>query len=81
MSTSESSTHWGYDYARVRANSCRAYESFSGNLEFTLNASESERWISTKNSYLSIRLRILQSDESGHITQLNPIVNAGACNN
>ena len=82
MSTpSESSMPWGYDYARVRANSFRAYESFNGDLEFTLNASESERWISTKNSYLSIRLRISQSDENGNITQLNPIVNAGAWNN
>ena len=34
-------------------------------------------WISTKNSYLSIRLRIIQTDETNPTGNLAPIVNAG----
>ena len=68
---------WGFDYARVKSNNAVNYDSFTGDIEFTVNASESERWISTKNSYLSIRLRVVQSDEAGTLGTLAPIVNTG----
>ena len=65
---------WGYDYTRVRSTGSVNYDSF----EFNVNVSESERWISPKNSYLSIRLRIVQTDEAGVAGLLAPIVNIGA---
>ena len=36
-----------------------------------------KNWISAKNSYLSIRLRIIQTDETNPTGNLAPIVNAG----
>ena len=42
-----------------------------------MNASESERWISQKNCYSSIRLRVVQTDETGTVGRLSPIVNTG----
>ena len=68
---------WGYDYVRVKANGNVNYDSFNGEIEFNINNSESERWISPKNSYLSIRLRIVQTDETGQFGLLSPIVNIG----
>ena len=47
---------WGYDYTRIRYNGSINYDSFNGDIEFNINNPESERWISPKNSYLSIRL-------------------------
>ena len=69
---------WGYDYSRIRSTGSVNYDSFNGDIEFNVNASESERWISPKNSYLSIRLRIVQTDETGAAGLLAPIVNIGA---
>ena len=74
---SAQSTPWGYDYTRVRSNTFVSYTGFNGDIEFNINASESERWISTKNSYLSARLRIVMTDEAGNVSTLQPIVNAG----
>jgi len=34
---------WGFDYARVKSNNAVNYDSFTGDIEFTVNASESER--------------------------------------
>ena len=68
---------WGYDYVRVRSTGSVNYDCFNGDIEFTINASESERWISPKNSYLSIRMRIVQTDETGAGGLLAPIVNVG----
>ena len=42
-----------------------------------MNASESERWISQKNCYSSIRLRVVQTDKTGTVGRLSPIVNTG----
>jgi len=60
----------------VRANGTVTYDSFNGDIEFNVNNNESERWISPKNSYLSIRLRIVQTDEAGTAGCLQPVVNA-----
>ena len=68
---------WGYDYVRVRATGNVSYDSFNGDIEFNVNNNESERWISPKNSYLSIKLRIIQTDETGTVGLLSPIVNTG----
>ena len=68
---------WGYDLTRVRSNGSVNYDSFNGDIEFNVNNNESERWISPKNSYLSIRLRIIQTDETGTAGMLAPIVNTG----
>ena len=68
---------WGYDYMRVRSNTFLSYTGFNGDIEFNVNASESERWISTKHSYLSARLRIVMTNEAGVAGALQPIVNAG----
>jgi hypothetical protein len=62
----------------VRPTGNVSYDSFNGDIEFNVNNNESERWISPKNSYLSIRVRIVQSDETGALGTLAPIVNAGA---
>ena len=67
----------GFDYVRVKSNNTINYDSFSGDIEFNVHASESEKWISTKNSYLSIRLRIIQTDETATVGNLAPIVNTG----
>ena len=75
MSEQNTNVPWGFDYVRCRSNGSVNYDSFNGDIEFHLNSSESERWISTKNSYLAIRLRIIQSDETGTIGTLSPIVN------
>ena len=66
---------FGVDYCRVRPNGNVSYDSFNGDIEFNVNNSESERWISPKNSYLSIRLRIVHADETGAAGLLAPIVN------
>ena len=66
---------WGYDYCRVRSNQNVSFSSFNGDIEFNLPASESERWISGKNSFLAIKLRILQTDEAGNVGTLQPIIN------
>ena len=68
---------YGYDYMRVRSNGSVSYDNFNGDIEFNVNNNESERWISPKNSYLSIRLRIVQTDETGVAGCLAPIVNTG----
>ena len=68
---------WGYDYMRVRSNTFVSYTGFNGNIEFNINASESERWISTKHSYMSARLRIVVTDELGNRGTLQPFVNTG----
>ena len=68
---------WGYDYMRVRSNTFVSYTGFNGDIEFNVNASESERWISTKNSYLSARLRIVMTNEAGVAGTLQPILNSG----
>ena len=65
---SEQKVPWSFDYVRCRSNGSVNYDSFNGDFEFHLNSSESERWISTKNSYLAIRVRIIQSDETGTIS-------------
>ena len=69
---------WGYDYMRVRSNGDVKYDNFNGDIEFVVNNNESERWINPKNSYLSLRLRIVQTDETGVAGCLAPIVNTGA---
>ena len=69
---------FGYDYTRVRSNGDVKYDNFNGDIEFVVNNNESERWISPKNSYLSLRLRIVQTDETGVAGCLAPIVNTGA---
>ena len=56
---------WGYDYMLVRSNTFVSYTGFNGDVDFNINASESERWISSKNSYLSARLRIRLHKHSG----------------
>ena len=68
---------WGYEYYRVKSNSSVNYDSFNGDIEYKMNASESEKWISGKNCYISIRLRINQTDETGTVGRLSPIVNTG----
>ena len=77
MSQSSSSQPWGYGFNRVKSTGTVNYDSFNGDIEFNINASESERWISPKNSYLSIKLRIIQTDETGTAGLLAPIVNTG----
>ena len=69
---------WGFDYMRVRSNSDVKYDNFNGDIEFVVNNNESERYINPKNSYLSLRLRIVQTDETGVAGNLAPIVNKGA---
>ena len=39
---------WGYDFSRIKANGNVNYDSFNGEIEFNVNNSESERWISPK---------------------------------
>ena len=68
-----------YKHVRIKSTGTVNYDSFNGDIEFNVNASESEseRWISPKNSYLSIKLRIIQTDETGTAGLLAPIVNTG----
>ena len=61
---------WGYDYVRVRSNGNIAYEGFNGEIEFNVNNNESEKWISPKNSFLTIRLRIIQTDETASLLSI-----------
>ena len=39
---------WGFDYYRVKSNSNVSYDGFNGEIEYKMNASESERCISQK---------------------------------
>ena len=72
-----SNVPWGFDYYRVKSNSSVNYDSFNGDIEFKMNSSESEKWMSGKNCYTSIRLRVCQTDETGVVGRLAPIVNTG----
>ena len=72
------STPYGYDFSRVRSSGPVNYENFNGDIEFVCNNNESERWISPKNSYMSIRLRIVQTVSAGTCGCLQPVVNVGA---
>ena len=72
-----SNVPWGFDYYRVKSNSSGNYDSFNGNIKYKMNASESEKWLSGKNCYNSIRLRINQTDETCVVGRLAPIVNTG----
>ena len=70
-------TPYGYDYVRARPTGAIDYDNFNGDVTFVVNANESERWISPKNSYLSIRLRIVQTNSAGVCGLLRPVVNEG----
>ena len=68
------STPYGYDFSRVRSSGPVNFDNFNGDIEFVVNNNESERWISPKNSYMSIRLRIVQTDSAGTCGCLQPVV-------
>ena len=68
---------FGYGYTRIRSNGSVKYDDFNGDIEFVCNNSESDRWISPKNSYISLRLRIVQTTKAGVAGCLSPIVNEG----
>ena len=72
------STPYGYDYVRARPAGSVSYDDFNGDIEFVVNSNESGRWISPKNSYLSIRLRVVQTNSAGTCGLLRPVVNVGA---
>ena len=63
----------------MRSDKSISYSSFAGEIEFVLPASESERWISAKNSFLAVKLSIIQTDENDNaFSTLRPIINIGS---
>ena len=68
---------WGYSLSRVKSNQTVNYDSFNGDIEFNIQNDEAEEWISTKNSFMTVKLRIVQTDEGGNSGLLQPIINTG----
>ena len=56
---------WGYSICRVKSNQTVNYDSFNGDIEFNIQNNEAQEWISTKNSFIAVTLRVVQTDETG----------------
>jgi hypothetical protein len=68
---------WGYSLSRVKSNQTINYDSFNGDIEFNIANDDAEEWISTKNSFMTVKLRIVQTNELGANGLLQPIINTG----
>ena len=77
------SSPWGYSYVRCKSNQTVNYDSFNGDIEFQIPNHESEEYINPLACYVSVKLRIVQTDEAGVGAGgqtnglLAPIINTG----
>ena len=71
---------YGYEITKVRSSQTFSYGGFNGDLTFTFTP-EAEKWISPKNSFITVQLRITMTDESAtgntYISTLKPIITGG----
>ena len=72
---------YGYEVTKIKSNQTINYDSFSGDILYSFT-NEAEKWISPKNTSLTVQLRICMTDETAgagvHPGTLKPIINAGS---
>ena len=67
---------FGYEVTKVKSNQTLNYDNFTGDISFSFTP-EAEKWISPKNTFITIQLRITMTDDLGNIGTLKPIINIG----